>query len=541
MSIQDSLNTISAWFTRTSTGAKLVWMVAFGLTATALVFGLMWAFEPKYQYLFTNLDEGDASLIVQDLKESRIPYKLTKGGTGVMVPEKNVYETRLSLASKGLPKGGSGEGFSLFDQTGFSTSEFVQKINYQRALQNELANTIMALEQVDYARVHIALPKESVFVEDEKPAKASIVIKPRAGQVIPPGQVQGIVYLVAKSVRGLDPEDISIVDIRGKVLYEGRKDSAAVALASNYLDMKHATESSLQSHAQDLLEKILGPSAAVVKVSADIDMDMVKNVEDNYDPEVHVVRSEELKNAGMTGAGASAGLAGTQSNLPTGRGGPNALPEGGGSGQNAVVRNYEIGRNQVERVQSPGKVTRLTVSVVVDGTYTTDAKGNKVFAARKADELKRIEEAVKQSVGFSADREDQFSISCMPFAQEAPEVMAMAAKEKKMDLVYSLLKPAIFLVSTLLILLFVVRPLIRWLVNSFKVIDRAPARRSYLSTASESLPELEADEIPQLEAMAKGDEMKHLVQGKRKAIEKVSRDDMNTATAVVKSWLQENV
>ena len=110
-----------------------------------------------------------------------------------------------------------------------------------------------------------------------------------------------------------------------------------------------------------------------------------------------------------------------------------------------------------------------------------------------------------------------------------------------MDLVYSLLKPAIFLVSTLLILLFVVRPLIRWLVNSFKVIDRAPARRSYLSTASESLPELEADEIPQLEAMAKGNEMKHLVQGKRKAIEKVSRDDMNTATAVVKSWLQENV
>jgi flagellar M-ring protein FliF len=539
MSLQDSLNTLTAWFTRTSTALKLVWLVVFGMALAVLVVSVMWAFEPKYQYLFSSLDPADASLIVQSLKENRVPYKLTQGGTGIMVPEKNVYETRLSLASKGLPKGSSGEGFALFDQTGFSTSEFVQKVNYQRALQNELANTIMSLDQVDYARVHIALPKESVFVEDEKPAKASVVIKPKAGQSIPPGQVQGIVYLVSKSVRGLDPEDVSIVDIRGKVLYEGKKDSAAVSMANNYLDMKHAMESSLQSHAQDLLEKILGSGAAVVKVSADVDMDMVKNVEDNYDPEIHVVRSEELKNSNTGGAGNSAGIAGTQSNIPTGRGGPNALPETGGAGNNAIVRNYEIGRNQVERVKSPGKITRLTVSVVVDGTYKTDAKGNKTFAARTPEELQRISDAVKQSVGFSADREDQFSISCMPFAQEGPEVMALAEKEKKMDLIYSLAKPAIFLIATLLILLFAVRPLIRWLTNSFKVIDRTPVRRSY-STA-ESMPEIEAEEIPQLEAMAKGDEAKHLVQGKRKAIEKVSRDDMNTATAVVKSWLQENV
>lgn len=542
MTFQDSLNTLQGWFTRTSTFLKLVWLVAFGMAVAVVVVTMMWAFEPKYQYLFTNLAEGDASLIVQELKTNRIPYKLAQGGKSVMVPEKNVYETRLSLASKGLPKGGTGEGFALFDQTGFSTSEFVQKINYQRALQNELANTIMSLEQVEYARVHIALPKESVFVEDEKPAKASVVIKPKAGQSIPAGQVQGIVYLVSKSVRGLDPEDVSIVDIRGKVLYEGKKDSAAVSLANNYLEMKTATEASLQAHAQDLLEKILGGGAAVVKVSADLDMDMVKNVEDNYDPEVHVVRSEELKNSGQAGLGGAGGIAGTQSNIPTGRGGAAGVPEGAGSGQNAIVRNYEIGRNQVERVKSPGKVTRLTVSVVVDGTYKTDAKGNKTFVTRPPDELKRIEDAVKQSVGFSADREDLFSISCMPFAQEGPEIMALAAKEKKMDLIYSLAKPVIFLVCTLLILLFVVRPLMRWLTNSFKVVDRTPVRRTgnYISS-TESTPELEAEEIPQLEAMAKGDEMKHLVQGKRKAIEKVSKDDMNTATAVVKSWLQENV
>lgn len=539
MSILDTLTSLPAKFANTSTGQKIAILGVTGLAVAVIVVSLMWALEPKYQYLFTNLDESDASLIVQDLKQSRIPYKLVKGGTAIMIPEKSVYETRLDLASKGLPKGGTGEGFSLFDKTDFSTSEFVQNINYQRALQNELANTIMSLEQVEYARVHIAMPKESVFIEDEKPAKASIVVKPKQGQIIPPGQVQGIVYLVAKSIRGLDPENISIVDIRGKVLYEGRKDAASINMANNYLDMKRSMESTLQSRAQDLLEKILGPSSAVVKVSADIDMDMVKRVEDNYDPEIHVVRSEELKNASSGAMADSAGIAGTQSNLPTGRGGPGSIPDTTSSGQSNILRNYEIGRNQVERVVSPGKVTRLAVSVVVDGTYRTDGKGAKTFVTRTPEELKRIEDAVKQSVGFSADREDTFSISCMPFAQEGSDIAALADKEKKQEFLTSLIKPAVFLIITLLVLLFAIRPLIRWL-KTVKVVERGRESRRVMMQ-NEELPQLESEDLPQIEAIAKSEEMKNMVQGKRKVIERTSRDDMNTATAVVKSWLQENV
>jgi len=540
MAIQDAFNSLSAWVSKTTALQKIVFLGGFALAVAVIVVSLMWALEPKYQYLFTNLNEADASMIVQHLKENRIPYKLTKAGTAVMIPEKSVYETRLDLASKGIPKGGTGEGFSLFDETGFSTSEFVQKINYQRALQNELANTIMSLDQVDYARVHIALPKESVFIEDEKPSKASIVVKPKAGQTIPQGQVQGIVYLVAKSVRGLDPENISIVDIRGKVLYEGKKDSQSIALANNYLEVKHGIENTLQNRAQDMLEKILGPATAVVRVSADIDMDMIKNVEDTYDPEIQVVRSEELKNAGSGKDAGALGLAGTASNLPTGRGEPGSLPDNTRSGSGSIIRNYEIARNQTERVKSPGKITRLTVSVVVDGSYKPDAKGNKVFAARNADERKGSEVAVKQTVGFSADREDLFAISCMPVAQEAPEVIAMAEKEKKRDFLVSLVKPAVFLLIAILVLLFVVRPMLGWLSKSFKVVDRGSDRRRALPSAEER-PEIEAEEIPQIEALAKSDEMKHAVAGKRKAIERTSKDDMNTATAVVKSWLQENV
>ncbi len=540
MSIQDSFTQLTEWFSKTSTGQKFAFFSAAGLAAAVIVVSLMWALAPTYQYLFTNLDESDAALIVQSLKENNTPYKLVKGGTAVMIPEKDVYETRLNLASKGLPKGGVGSGFALFDETGFSTSEFVQKINYQRALQNELANTIMSLEEVDYARVHIAMPKESVFIEDEKPAKASIVVKPTSGRQITQGQVQGIVYLVAKSVRGLDPENISIVDIRGKVLFEGQQNSQAISLANNYLDVKHATESMLQGRAQDLLEKILGPAAAIVKVSADINMDMVKSVQDNYDPEIHVVRSEELNNEFRGSDAVNAGIAGTESNLPTGRGGPGAIPENASSGQSNVIRNYEIGRNQTERIESPGGITRLTISVVVDGTYKQDDGGNRIFVPRTESELKNIEDAVRHAVGFSADREDTISVSCIPFNQEESDLMALADQAKKRELLMSLAKPAIFLVVILLVLLFVIRPLIRWLFRSVRVVDKTQEKRNLLAGDEEG-EEIEARNIPHMEIQDQTDEVKRALIDRRKAIEKNTKSDMDTATAVVKSWLQESL
>ena len=511
-----------------------------GLVVAVVMVSLMWALAPKYQYLFTDLKDSDASLIVQNLKDNRIPYKLTKGGTAIMIPEKNVYETRLSLAAQGLPKGGVDKGFALFDETGFSTSEFVQKINYQRALQNELANTIMSLDEVEFARVHIVMPEESIFIEDEKPAKASIVIKTKPGMQMNQSKVQGVVYLVEKSVRGLDSENISIVDIKGRVLYAGKKGTDSAALANNQLEFKHSIETMLEERAQDLLGRIVGPQAAVVKVSADVNMDMVKRVEDTYDPEIHVVRSEEVKNSGAGADKNPLGIAGTQSNLPTGRGGADAVPAVGSQANSAIVRNYEIARNQTESILSPGNIKRLTVSVVVDGTYKKDASGNRIFVPRLAGELKEIENAVKQSVGFSADREDTMAISCMPFAQEDTDLTSVSEKQQTRDFLTSLLKPVVFLLIVILVVLFVIRPLMKWITTrSAKVADRR--YEGDMSITMEDRAQIEAEERPQIEASAKSDEMKRAVQGKRKAIENITKNDMNTATAVVKSWLQENV
>jgi len=274
-------------------------------------------------------------------------------------------------------------------------------------------------------------------------------------------------------------------------------------------------------------------------VSADINMDMVKSVQDNYDPEIHVVRSEELKNEFRGSEAVNAGIAGAESNLPTGRGGPGAIPDNASSGQSNVIRNYEIARNQIERIESPGGITRLTISVVVDGTYKQDDGGNRIFVSRTESELRNIEDAVRHAVGFSADREDTISVSCIPFNQEESDLMAMAEQAKKRELLMSLLKPAVFLVIILLVLLFVIRPLIRWLSRSIRVVDKTSGKKKLLAGDEED-DEIEARNIPHMEIEDQTDEVKQALIDRRKAIEKNTKSDMDAATAVVKSWLQEN-
>ncbi len=512
------------------------------LAVAVVVVTSIWTMAPNYQYLFTDLNETDASLIVQKLKADRIPYKLVKGGTAIMIPEEKVYEERIALTAQGLPKGGIGKGFSLFDESNFSTTEFVQKINYQRALEEELAKTIMSLEEVDYARVHIAMPKESVFIEDEQPAKASVVIRPKNTRRISPARVQGIVYLLAKSVRGLEPENISIVDITGKILYEGKEKDDALAIASDRLEARRALENTLETRAQEMLEKIVGPGAAIIKVSADINMDMVKSLKDAYDPDLQVTRSEELKNEFGAPPGGAAGIAGTQANLPTGRGGPTPIPPNAESGSSSVIRNYEITTTKTEHIQAPGEIKRLSVSVVVDGTYKVDKDGKKVYIPRPAGELKDIENAVKQAVGFNADREDLISVANMQFAQEdtgAEAGVVTKFKDLILENLTTMLKWIVLLVVIVMVLLLVIRPLMKWLTSGVRVVSESAADQRALG--GEERRALEGGkELPMIEeAMAKSEEMKTAVLGQRKVIQEIAKADNESATAVVKSWLQE--
>jgi flagellar M-ring protein FliF len=252
---------------------------------------IFWNQQPDFQVLFSNLTQEDMGEMVGKLKEKKIPYQLSSDGKAILVPRDQVYEIRLTLAGEGLPKGG-GVGFEVFDRTNLGATDFVQKLNYQRALQGELARTIRQIKEVEQARVHIVTPRESLFVEDRKKPTASVFVKTRSGMSLAPAQVEGIVHLVASSVEGLDFGSITVVDTSGNILSKRADTSPIGQLTSSQLEYQRNIEEGLKKKVQGMLEGILGMNKAITRVATDIDFQEVSIIEETYDPKA-VIRSEQ--------------------------------------------------------------------------------------------------------------------------------------------------------------------------------------------------------------------------------------------------------
>ncbi len=262
----------------------LLCIVGFG----SLIF---WNSRPDYQVLFSNLSQEDAGEMVNKLKEKKVPFQLTNNGTTILIPKEQVYDLRLSLATEGLPKGG-GVGFEVFDRTNLGTTDFVQKLNYQRALQGELSRTIKQIKEIEQARVHIVTPKESLFIEEQKKPTASVLVKTRSGMTLAPPQVEGIVNLVSSAVEGLEPGNITIVDTTGKVLFKRADSTLMGQLTTTQLEYQKNIEEGFKKKVQGMLEEVLGPTKAIARISADIDFQQVEITEEKYDP-AGVLRSEQ--------------------------------------------------------------------------------------------------------------------------------------------------------------------------------------------------------------------------------------------------------
>jgi flagellar M-ring protein FliF len=270
------------------------------LVVTGFVLMFFWTNQENYQVLFSDLSQGDASAIASKLKERNTPYRLDGNGTMIMVPEEKVYELRLSLAGDGLPNGGN-VGFEIFDHTDFKTTKFVQELNYRRALQGELARTINRFKEINESRVFIAIPEESLFIEDHKPASASIQLDLRSN--LPPAKLTAIVHLVASAVEGLEPEHVTVVDTKGRLIFKGGiGDESSSELSNTQLDYKTNIESEIKTNVQSMLEGIVGPGKAIVRVTAEIDFDKITLSEEEYDPSATAIRSsrniEEIMQAG---------------------------------------------------------------------------------------------------------------------------------------------------------------------------------------------------------------------------------------------------
>jgi len=427
----------------------------------ALAGMLVWSHTVDFQMAYANVAPEDAAQIVEKLKEQKIAYRVFANGTGIMVPADKVYEVRLSMAGSGIPRGGT-VGFEIFDETKFGISQFVQKLNYQRALQGELARTIKQFREVVDARVMIVMPKESVFVEETKPPSASVLLKTRSR--LSQDKVAAVVHLVSSAVEDLTPNRVTVVDSTGKVLSAGvPEEQAPENMASKQLEYKLAYEQNLSRRIQTMLEPVVGEGKVIVRASADMDFSQVDVNEEIFDPEVQVVRSRQ--NSAEDSDRKSVPAAGASSVNPAHS--ATAKETSDVNKRQDETVNYEINRTVRRTVQPVGAVKRLSVAVVLDGNYVTetDKTGNvgRKYVARSQEELDPFVKVVKQAMGFNADREDQVTVESFPFSYMADMETAKPTGFEWDTLLKQYGRSLVNIVLILLVFVFIVRPIARGL------------------------------------------------------------------------------
>jgi flagellar M-ring protein FliF len=446
-------------------------------TIIGFLFIMTWSGQQDYQYLYSNLSPEDAGEVLVRLKEQKIPYQLTSNGSSIMIPGDKVYETRLEMASQGLPRGGE-IGFEVFDNTKIGMTEFVQNVNYQRALQGELCRTINSFSEVESSRVHVVMPKQQLFIDDEEPATASVILKLRQGRRLSKAQVQGIVHLVSSSVSRMNPDNVTVVDSTGKLLAGRQGQEEDTLLISNQLEYQEKVERGLESRIQSMLESALGPGKAVVSVACTFDFMRHEQTEEMYMPENSVVRSEQI----------STEVTNQPENQPLGVPGLASFRSGTNQGtlpglqnvskQNQDKRtNYEVGKVVSRKIMPFGKVMRNSVAVMVDGSYemSPPAKGgagkSKLrYVARTEAEMSKLENIVKRAINFDESRGDVVEVVNLPFESSKAALEEVPVEPQGwMNTVKNVLPglskyllPGIFL---LLAFLFVARPMMQWLTS----------------------------------------------------------------------------
>ncbi|MBC8413815.1 MAG: flagellar M-ring protein FliF [Nitrospira sp.] len=417
-----------------------------------------WVQKVDYQILYANLSEEDAVRIVDELKSQKVAYELGATGT-IKVGADKVYNLRLELAGKGMPSGG-GVGFEIFDDTNFTTSEFVQKLNFKRALEGELSRTIRAMSAVSQSRVHLVMPDKSLFAfQNDKPESTASVFVTLNRQ-LNNGEVQGIVHLVSSAVEDLGPERITVVDDRGNMLTRPNGDSA-MNMSSSQMEYQQSYEKNLVSKIKGILEPVVGANRIKTRISAEFDFTRSERTEETYDPDGAVIRSEQ-KSTEKTSSGGGGGVPGVPANLPGGAAGQFAS-EGPESEKLDEVINYETSKTIRRIVESPVTLKRLTVAILVDGILAAQKEGlpdADKFIVRADADIAYYEDIVRKTIGFSDERGDEISVTVMPFTPM--DIVEMSEpKTDYMAIVFRVLKYLAPIIVALLFFLMVAKPLMQ--------------------------------------------------------------------------------
>jgi flagellar M-ring protein FliF len=445
------------------------------------VIGLVMGRQAEWRVLYANLPDKDGGAVVAQLSQMNVPYQYAAGGGAILVPADRVYDTRLKLASQGLPKG-TVTGFELMDTANrFGMTQFQERLTFQRGLEGELTRSIQALSSVQNARVHLALPNQNGFFRDQQKPSASVLVSMNAGRTLDRSQLAGIIHLVSSSVPEMDPKAVTVLDDTGKLLSTPAESGNGLGADAQQLQYVQQIEQLYSGRILDILEPVVGRQNVRAQVTAELDFSQTESTSEqfkpNQAPDASAIRSQQmLESGGGAGNAAPSGVPGATSNQPPGpssapiNGAAQALaPAGGASravgndGRRESIINYEVDKTIRVVRGGTGIVKRISAAVIINHQTTTDAKGKTVTAPMSEAQMEKLTALVRETVGFNKDRGDSVNVMTAPFTKEKVNVepLPMWQQPELLDLARSLAWPVGTLLFGALVLMGAIRPALK--------------------------------------------------------------------------------
>ncbi|CAI8754558.1 flagellar basal-body MS-ring/collar protein FliF [Methylocaldum szegediense] len=470
---QDTSPVLRAWM-QMPRGRQIALIAVIAFALAVAIAMLLWANRTEYVRLYSNLEEKEAGEIVEALQKLNIEHEIDPTTGVILVPAGQVHAVRLKLAGMGLPRE-SGAGFEILEkQSGFGTSQMMEGARYQRALEGEIARSIATIRNVKSARVHLALPKESVFVRRPKKPSASVIVELHSGRGLEPGQVEAIVHLVASSVPQLEPGQVTVVDQRGHLL-NAKDDGNELYLNAKQFDYKKQVEEHLIERIENILAPVVGRDGIRTQVTADIDFTVTERTQEVYNPDLPALRSEQTSEEQTKGS-AVQGVPGALSNQPPPAGiapettaaTPNDQagqkpPELPLSTSKSATRNYELDKTISHSRLATGVIRRITAAVVVDYRHVPQGENGTTLQPYSEEDLNRFTRLVQEAVGYDASRGDRVTVTNAPFRTETEDSQALPMWEQ--DWFWSLVKQAGAVLVVLALVLGVLRPAVKGLIG----------------------------------------------------------------------------
>ena len=493
---------------------------------------LMWSQTPNYQVLFSGMEPKESSEVVAVLQQSNIDYKLDPSTGAVLVPASKLQGLRLKLAAEGLPRSTSPGMEMLNEEQGFGTSQFVERARYQRAMEEELSRSIAELYNVRSARVHLAIPKQSVFVRERKPPSASVIVNLYSGRNLERGQVAAITHMVASSVPDMANENITVVDQKGNLLTQPERDKG-LALSDSQMQYTQKLEQSYIRRIEDILSPIVGLDGVRAQVVAEVDFTVTEQTHESYNPDMSAIRSEQVQEEKRVGATGPIGVPGALSNQPPGGG---VAPEVVATAQEGDVisttpgsssihstRNFELDRTISHTRLAPGSVRKLSVAVLVDERRSIDVEGNVESRPLTEQEMTRINALIMDAIGFNKARGDSLNVVNAAFVAPPSEEPLPDMPIWEQPWLWDVVKQVLGGSLVLFLVFGVIRP-------AFKDLNKVP-----LVTAPPVPAAKDKGVEDEMERITSGTES---LEGQLETVRSLVQQDPALVAQVVKMWTQ---